>query len=30
LLKGPVPAPKGALANDPDGTSPKETPRTIS
>jgi arylsulfatase A-like enzyme len=30
LMKGPVPAPKGALANDPDGTSPKETPRTIS
>ena len=30
LLKGPVRAPKGALANDPDGTSPRETPRSLS
>lgn len=27
LLKGPVPAPKGAVVNDPDGISPKERPR---
>jgi N-sulfoglucosamine sulfohydrolase len=26
LLKGPVPAPPGATFNDPNGTSPKETP----
>jgi len=26
LLKGPVPAPKGAKANDPDGVSPNEEP----
>jgi hypothetical protein len=24
-----VPAPKGARVNDPDGRSPKETPRTL-
>ena len=27
LLRGPVPAPEGAMVNDPDGTSPRETPR---
>ena len=27
LLNGPVPAPKGAVVNDPDGTSPKERPK---
>ena len=27
LLDGPVSAPAGAVVNDPDGTSPKETPR---
>jgi len=27
LLEGPVGAPAGAVVNDPDGTSPKETPR---
>jgi N-sulfoglucosamine sulfohydrolase len=29
LLSGPVKAPKGAVANDPDGTSPKETPKEV-
>jgi len=29
LLKGPVPAPKGAKVNDPDGMSPKDTPRVV-
>lgn len=29
LLQGPVAAPKGAKVNDPDGISPKETPRVI-
>jgi hypothetical protein len=27
LLKGPVPAPEGAVVNDPDGASPKERPQ---
>lgn len=30
LLTGPVKTPKGAKANDPDGTSPKETPNDVS
>ena len=30
LLRGPIQAPSGALANDPDGISPKEPPRQIS
>jgi arylsulfatase A-like enzyme len=29
LLKGPVKAPRGATANDPDGTSPKEDPKEL-
>ena len=29
LLSGPAPAPKGALANDPEGTSPREEPRVV-
>lgn len=29
LLKGPVPAPKGADINDPDGTSPREPTRKV-
>jgi hypothetical protein len=29
LLKGPVKAPKGATANDPDGVSPHEQPRVV-
>ena len=29
LLRGPIPAPKGARANDPDGTSPNEEPKVI-
>lgn len=29
LLKGPVPAPEGAVVNDPDGLSPKETPQSV-
>jgi len=29
LLNGPVPAPSGAKVNDPNGLSPKETPREI-
>jgi len=29
LLRGPVAAPAGAEANDPDGTSPKETPKVV-
>lgn len=29
LLRGPVPAPKGAKVNDPDGGSPRDTPRLI-
>ncbi|HUK17397.1 MAG TPA: sulfatase [Bryobacteraceae bacterium] len=29
LLDGPIAAPPGALANDPDGTSPNEEPKTI-
>jgi arylsulfatase A-like enzyme len=29
LLRGPVPAPHGAKANNPDGLSPKETPDTL-
>jgi len=29
LLDGPVKAPDGALANDPDGTSPREPPRRV-
>jgi N-sulfoglucosamine sulfohydrolase len=29
LLRGPVPAPKGATANDPDGLSPSEEPMTL-
>jgi arylsulfatase A-like enzyme len=29
LLKGPVKAPKGATANDPDGVSPQEEPRVV-
>ncbi len=29
LLRGPVAAPHGATANDPDGVSPKETPKVI-
>ncbi len=29
ILLGPIQAPAGALANDPDGISPKETPRSI-
>ncbi len=29
ILKGDVPAPPGALANDPDGISPREKPRVI-
>jgi arylsulfatase A-like enzyme len=27
LLKGPVPAPEGAVVNDPDGASPRERPQ---
>jgi len=30
LLRGPVPAPPGALANNPDGLSPQETPVALS
>lgn len=29
LLRGPVPAPSGARVNDPDGISPRETPRLV-
>ncbi len=29
ILKGPIPAPAGAVANDPDGISPKDKPRVI-
>ena len=29
LLAGPVKAPKGATANDPDGVSPRETPKLV-
>lgn len=29
LLRGPVPAPRGAQINDPDGQSPNETPITV-
>ena len=29
LLRGPVPAPAGAKANDPDGISPRETPQIV-
>jgi arylsulfatase A-like enzyme len=29
LLKGPVKAPKGATANDPEGTSPREEPKVV-
>jgi arylsulfatase A-like enzyme len=29
LLRGPVKAPKGAMANDPDGTSPKEEAKPV-
>jgi arylsulfatase A-like enzyme len=29
LLKGPVKAPEGAMANDPDGTSPRETAKPV-
>jgi hypothetical protein len=29
LLRGAVPAPPGARVNDPDGLSPRESPRTI-
>ena len=29
LLRGPIPAPKGAKANDPEGTSPNEQPKVI-
>jgi arylsulfatase A-like enzyme len=29
ILRGPIPAPKGALANDPDGVSPQEPPRPL-
>ena len=29
LLSGPVPAPPGALANDPDGISPREPPQVV-
>jgi N-sulfoglucosamine sulfohydrolase len=29
LLRGPVPAPSGARANDPDGLSPQEEPREV-
>jgi arylsulfatase A-like enzyme len=29
LLSGPVPAPRGAKLNDPEGLSPRETPRTV-
>ncbi len=29
LLRGPVKAPPGATANDPDGTSPRETPKVV-
>ena len=29
LLHGPIQPPKGATANDPDGISPQETPRTL-
>jgi len=29
LLRGPVPVPKGARVNDPDGRSPGESPRTV-
>jgi len=29
ILKGPIPAPPGALANDPDGTSPTEQPKPV-
>jgi hypothetical protein len=29
LLDGPVPAPPGALVNDPDGISPREAPRPV-
>lgn len=29
ILRGPIAAPPGALANDPEGTSPNETPRPV-
>ena len=29
LLRGPVPAPPGAIVNDPDGLSPQERPRPV-
>jgi len=29
ILKGPIKAPAGAKANDPNGTSPKETPADV-
>ena len=29
ILRGPIPAPKGALANDPDGVSPQEPPKSL-
>ena len=29
ILNGPIKAPQGATANDPDGISPRETPKTF-
>ena len=29
LLKGPIPAPEGAVVNDPDGLSPREQPQAV-
>ena len=29
ILKGPIVAPKGATANDPDGISPRDQPHTL-
>ena len=29
ILHGPIQAPPGALANDPDGISPKEAPKKV-
>ncbi len=29
LLHGPVPAPAGARVNDPNGLSPRDTPRVV-
>ena len=29
LLEGPIPAPEGAVVNDPDGLSPRQKPRAV-